>query len=447
MKRLYITIINVLLCALILMINFSLVYRNKFNPFEKEDVLNNIEYLTSDELEGRLCGNEGNYLAQDFIEKSFIKSNIKEFNSTYLQDFKVKAPILIEGDPYLKVYDKNNNLIVSYKYGVDFKEAFINFRVNNISFDNTNEFKAVPSAIKGTSSSNNSVVFLSSPIDSFNFRSSFIENTPCDLYVLVAPDLIKELEFYLNKGYRIDCFLPYKVEEKEVNNIAGVIKGKNPLLPPLVLTAHFDHMGKGISGEIYRGALDNASGASFLLELSSFLASLPQPSRDIIVVSLNAEEFGLLGSKNFAEENKSLLKGATVINFDMIGSDKNVPLTFMNGEGNCAHSYLLDRLCEICNQKKITTIIENKDSSDHASFIKEGLDSITINDGDITRIHTPEDTIEYISPTAIDRSFSVVWSEIFSTSYSSSGLFLLDLRILVLLILSVLLCIILKLKI
>ena len=70
-----------------------------------------------------------------------------------------------------------------------------------------------------------------------------------------------------------------------------------------------------------------------------------------------------------------------------------------------------------------------------------------MNDGDITRIHTPDDTIEYISPTAIDRSFSVVWSEIFSSSYSSAGLFLLDSKILILLVLSTLICILLKLKI
>ncbi|MGU8476421.1 M28 family metallopeptidase [Clostridium perfringens] len=446
MKKLYIATINILLCTFILLIQLSLVYKNRLDPFEREGVLKNIEYLTSDELEGRLCGNEGNYLAQEFIENSFIKSNIKKLNSSYFQDFNVKAPILVEGEPYLKVYDKNNKLVSSYKYGVDFKEAFINFRVNHITFDNTNEFKVLPTIMKGTSSSNNSVVFLSSPVDSFNFRSSFIEDTPCDLYVVVAPNLIKELETYLNKGYKIDCFIPYEVKEKVVNNVTGIIKGKNPFLPPLVLTAHFDHMGKGLSGEIYRGALDNASGASFLLELSSFLASLPQPSRDIIIVSLNAEEFGLLGSKNFAKENKELLKDATVINFDMIGSDKDIPLTFMAGEDTCFHSDLLDRLCEICNEKNITNIIENKDSSDHASFIKEGFDAITINDGDVTRIHTPEDKIEYISPTAIDRSFSVVWSEIFDSAYSSSGLFLLDSKVLILLILSALICLILKLR-
>ena len=118
----------------------------------------------------------------------------------------------------------------------------------------------------------------------------------------------------------------------------------------------------------------------------------------------------------------------------------------MAGEDTCFHSDLLDRLCEICNEKNITNIIENKDSSDHASFIKEGFDAITINDGDVTRIHTPEDKIEYISPTAIDRSFSVVWSEIFDSAYSSSGLFLLDSKVLILLILSALLCLVLKLR-
>lgn len=446
MKKIYIAIINVMLCSLILMVHFSLIFRSKFDPFEREQVLENIKYLTSDELEGRLSGNTGNYLAQDYIEKSFKESHINKFNSKYLHSFNIKAPIPIDGTPFLNVFDENNNIVHSYKYGVDFKEAFINFRVNNISFSKETGFKKMDSIIKGTSSSNENIVFLSTPMDSFNFRSSFTADTPCDLYVLVAPSLIKELETYLNKGYKIDCFLPYEVQEKKVNNVAGVIKGKNPFLPPLILTAHFDHMGKGISGEIYRGALDNASGSAFLLELSSFLASLPPPSRDILIVSLNAEEFGLLGSKDFASKYKDDLKNGTVINFDMIGSDKNVPLTFMSGENQCIHSKLLDRLCEICDKKKITNIIEKKDSSDHASFIKEGFDSITINDGDISRIHTPEDTVDFISKTAIDRSFSVVWSEIFQSSYLSSGLFLLDTKVLILLIILLSITLVLKIK-
>ena len=446
MKKIYIATINILLCTFILLIELSLVYKVRFDPFEKEEVLKNIEYLSSDKLEGRLCGSYGNYLAQDFIENSYKESNIKKLNSTYLQDFKVKAPILVEGEPYLKVYDKNNNLVSSYKYGVDFKEAFINFKENHITFDNTEDFKVFPSIIKGTSSSNKSIVLLSSPLDSFDFRSSFIYDTPCDLYITVEENIIKEIGNYLNKGYKIDCFIPYEVKEKVVNNVAGVIKGKNPFLPPLVLTAHFDHMGKGLSGEIYRGALDNASGTSFLLELSSFLSSLPKPSRDIIIVSLNAEEFGLLGSKSFARENKDLLKNSKIINLDMIGSDHNIPITLMAGEDTCFHSDLLKRLCEICNEKKITKIIENKDSSDHASFIKEGFDAVTINDGDVERIHTPNDKIEYISPTAIDRSFSIVWSEIFESAYSSSGLFLLDSKILLLLILLAIISLRLKLK-
>lgn len=141
-----------------------------------------------------------------------------------------------------------------------------------------------------------------------------------------------------------------------------------------------------------------------------------------------------------------MLKNAKVINFDMIGSDKNIPLTFMTGEDSCFHSYLLDNLCEICNKKKIPNIIENKDSSDHASFIDEGFDAITINDGDLSKIHTPEDKVEYISNSAISRSFSVVWNEIFNLAYESSGLFLLDNKILILLILCAMSCIVLKLK-
>ena len=263
-------------------------------------------------------------------------------------------------------------------------------------------------------------------MDNFDFRSSFDYNSTFDLYVNVSPKTFEEIKVAYENEYNINCFFPYIAEETTVNNVVGVIKGSNSSLSPLVLTAHFDHLGVDLDGNIYRGALDNASGISFLLELASFLSSLPTPDRDIIFVALNAEEFGLLGSSSFANENKNTLQGAKVINFDMIGSDDGIPITLMTGENEEFKSGLLDSLISYCKNNKIAYLIENKDSSDHASFLNNGIDSVTINDGDISKIHTKYDTLEYISESAINRAFLVAISQIYNYAYNPLTLLLLE---------------------
>ena len=41
----------------------------------------------------------------------------------------------------------------------------------------------------------------------------------------------------------------------------------------------------------------------------------------------------------------------------------------------------------------------------------------------MTRIHTPSDTVEYISPTAIERCFSVVKEQIFSDIFNGNPIY------------------------
>ena len=86
----------------------------------------------------------------------------------------------------------------------------------------------------------------------------------------------------LNEGKEISIHIPFEEEEKTISNVIGVIKGFNSSLPPFIVTAHYDHLGKDGLGVNYSGALDNASGTSFLLELSRSLSTYGKPKRDII---------------------------------------------------------------------------------------------------------------------------------------------------------------------
>ncbi|WP_160290453.1 M28 family peptidase [Pseudoalteromonas luteoviolacea] len=70
--------------------------------------------------------------------------------------------------------------------------------------------------------------------------------------------------------------------------------------PPLVITAHYDHLGQRGS-RYYPGANDNASGVVVMIDIAKQLHNL-DVARDIIYVATDAEEKGLHGAKAFVKQ-------------------------------------------------------------------------------------------------------------------------------------------------
>lgn len=411
MKKFIKILINILICTSFLSLIILTNYKVTIKPFDKDKIITSIDYLASEDLKGRFAGSEENFEAQNYIKKAFEKKNILPFKGSYLSPFQVNSPIQISGQPYLRIKNEKNEIIKEYDYNRDFKENSVNFRTNSIDFNSKDKINIYPKSFE-IIQDEKSFLFYVAKLSDFEFKSSFMYDTKGELYTAISPSIFNDLISYYKKGYTISCFFPYKIEPVTINNVVGVIKGINPKLPPLVLSSHYDHVGQDLSGTIYRGALDNASGTAFMLELASYLKSLPPPKRNIILISFNAEEFGLLGSKDFINKNKTELKDSKVINFDMIGSDNQVPISIMSGKNPTRNNTLLSDFQGFCDTKKIINKIEFEDSSDHASFVNEGIDAVTLSDGDMKRIHTPEDKPEFISSTAIDRAYMVAWSQI-----------------------------------
>jgi Zn-dependent M28 family amino/carboxypeptidase len=85
-------------------------------------------------------------------------------------------------------------------------------------------------------------------------------------------------------------------------NVMAKVVGSDPALKDeyVVYTAHWDHFGKTAEG-IFHGARDNASGTAALLEIGrAFTKISPPPKRSILLISVTAEEQGLLGSQYYA---------------------------------------------------------------------------------------------------------------------------------------------------
>lgn len=109
-------------------------------------------------------------------------------------------------------------------------------------------------------------------------------------------------------------------------NVIGKITGTKRPDEVIIYTAHWDHLGIGrpdaTGDSIYNGALDNASGTAGLLELArAFKSMKAKPERTIIILSVTAEEQGLLGSQYYAE-NPVYPVDKTVANINMDGLNR-----------------------------------------------------------------------------------------------------------------------------
>lgn len=399
----------------------SLILQVTYHKFSTDSVLGNIKYLSSDEFQGRLTGSYGCEKASIFIENYYKNYKIRSLNNNYKESFNIITPILNNTEPQLLLKDKNK-IIKEYKYGIDYKEDLTNFRTSSAEFSNSDDICASINSILITKNNHKYLFNLNCHDSNFSFRSSFNCSSKYDFCIDISPSLYNDILNGLRKGYTLFINLPYKLVERSSNNIIGYIKGTSSSLPPLILSAHFDHIGKDYLNNCYYGALDNASGTSFMLEIIRTLSSIIKPKRTIIFVSFSGEEFSLTGSKNFVYTHFSQIKNADVINFDMIGAPKT-DLTFMVGNNSNENS-LVNSLKKTCEDKSINYSIVKKDSSDHASFSNAGINSVTICHADTSRIHTPYDTVEYIDPESINTVYTLVFNNILNSCYNKYFLFM-----------------------
>ncbi|RUO32339.1 M28 family metallopeptidase [Aliidiomarina soli] len=117
----------------------------------------------------------------------------------------------------------------------------------------------------------------------------------------------------------LSLIIENEIEYFETANLIGKVEGSRYPDEHVIYMAHWDHMGvEPISGEVFNGAQDNASGAAALLALAEKFAAIEQPERTVLFAMVGAEERGLLGSKWYAENPLLPLDQAVAgINMDM----------------------------------------------------------------------------------------------------------------------------------
>lgn len=405
-----------LIISLMLFFDSSNTLINIHN-FNSSEVVKNISYLSSDYFKGRLAGTYENLEVSAYIKNQFIREGLLPYNGDYLDPFETDYPHRLNESPFLKILDQNGTLIKQYRYGTDYREEMLNFRKNYVSFTKNDSLKQNEHSIQVTSGIDTFLFFI--PQDNnISFRSSFMGTDARfqSMYIMVSKQTLYELKTYINKGLKVECFIPFDVRKTSLYNILGYIKGMDDKLPPVIISAHFDHLGSDLSGKVYNGALDNASGISFVLEFIQYIRSLGIPDRNIIFVAFNAEEFGCLGSEHFVDKYFKNIQGSKVFNFDMIGSS-SVPLGIMGAKDDNEKSEFMRSITSTCDIENISYNYIFEDASDHEAFRKHNIDAVTFCDSDMARIHTPEDKLLYISTESIDRCFKVASREIIKEAF------------------------------
>jgi hypothetical protein len=407
----------VVISCILLSFSFQLYFR--VHSFNHNSVTKNINYLSSDSFKGRLAGSLENVESVMYIKETLKNNGLKPYKGSYTQSFEATYPRKVSGTPYLSITDKNGFLIKEFKYGVDFKEDLLNFKKNTLTFNKYDKIGVLNGNIQIKKGDNYFLFYV--PEDSeLNFRSSFISTSPYSMYIMITKNTFNELKTYLDKNYNINCFIPFEARQTSLDNVTAYIEGKNPSAPPIVLSAHFDHIGSDLSGKVYSGALDNASGIAFIMEMSKYINSLGKPDRNILFVGFNAEELGCLGSKAFVDKYKDNLKDAKIFNFDMVGGNESVPIHIMGGKQDTKNSPLIKEISSICTKDKISFNYLFEDASDHEYFRKQNIDAVTLCDADSSKIHTPNDKATFIDTNSIDRCFKVASEEVIKYGFSNN---------------------------
>ena len=194
-------------------------------------------------------------------------------------------------------------------------------------------------------------------------------------------------------------------EKYGIKNVLAMIPGSNKDLPePVVLSAHYDHLGlgwpdvrKGNEGKIHFGADDNASGVAVLLELAKSMGESFKPSRPIIFAAFSGEEAGLVGSKYFVDNFKSdsSQKFLANLNFDTVGRLFENKIMILNG--NTAREWKFIFMgTEYTTGIPSELVMQDLDASDQVSFIRTGVPAVQFFSGPNEDYHKPEDVTEKI---------------------------------------------------
>jgi len=209
-----------------------------------------------------------------------------------------------------------------------------------------------------------------------------------------------------------------KIIESSSSNVLAYVEGTDKSDEWLIITSHYDHLGKR-GDVIYYGADDDGSGTVGVLEIAeAFVKAKAEgkgPRRNVMFMAVSGEEKGLWGSEYFSENPSVPLDKVTAdLNIDMIGRTDTERMTgdtlnYVYVVGDDKLSTDLKPISEGVNNQYTKLVLDYKFNdpkdpnmiyyrSDHYNFAAKGVPIIFYYDGMLLAdYHKPTDTPDKIN--------------------------------------------------
>ncbi|MHB1278449.1 MAG: M28 family metallopeptidase [Bacteroidia bacterium] len=323
----------------IISISLMLVFSGSVSA--QEHFREDIRYLCSEDLAGRGYVNDGLNRAAAFIAAEFEEAGLETIGGSWFQPFRMSVntfPSAME----VKVGGRTLNGGEEYLVKASSASLRGTFPLKHVLLKDLNSDSAFTLLSRGEWSAYllvlDTMTYEDERIDK-RYKSilhnklrakGIVVKSKRRLIWTVARDQAAffTLECLPEVVHFSDSFMSVDVRAKfnkqfRAKNVWAQVRGT--LFPDsfLVISAHYDHLGKMGKSVMFPGANDNASGTAMMLELARYYAKNPQPFT-VVFVAFTAEEAGLVGSKYFTENPPIPLKSIRfLMNLDLEGTGKD----------------------------------------------------------------------------------------------------------------------------
>jgi len=214
----------------------------------------------------------------------------------------------------------------------------------------------------------------------------------------------------------------------ESTDVIGVLPGTDKKDEYVLVTGHYDHLGKKDT-VIWYGADDDGSGTTSVLEIAQTFAKAKAkgygPRRTMVFMTVSGEEEGLWGSDYYTSHPVYPLEKTTVdLNTDMVGridpDYKGDSLNYIYTIGEDKLSSDLLKISDSINNSTMHMELDRRFNdpkdpnrfyyrSDHYNFAKHGVPIIFYFNGVHKDYHQPTDTVDKINFPLMEKRVKLVF--------------------------------------
>lgn len=385
-----------------------------------------IQELTSPALHGRGYVQQGEHLAADYLRRQFAAIGLQPLAPDYTQPFTLpintfpgRAALALDGRPLQPGFD----FIAEPTSGPGRVKGAV-LRLDTLVFSQP----ARQQALLATSLRRHVLVLRQSDVAHLEQLPTALQahlRTAAARITLVPHKLTASLADHQEAQPRLQVLASrWPAAARQVTlrldavfqpayqtqNLISYLPGRIQPDSFLVVTAHYDHLGRMGRNTYFPGANDNASGTAMLLELARYYAQpANRPAYSLVFIAFGAEEAGLVGSRYFVEHPLVPLRRIRFLcNLDLLGTGSE-GATVVNGRVFEPQFQLLTQLNTAGHYLPSLAARGRAANSDHYFFSEQGVPAFFLyTRGGPTAYHDVQDRADTLPLTAFANVFALL---------------------------------------